>query len=366
VIVLRARGWLHRDLAEQGQPGFVGALIGDLVICGATAFLLAFVTAAPIPDRYFAVIRLWSQVLFGETPLFLAFLAVLHWRAGLPARGAVFATSALALLGTYVFAYHVEPYRLQVERHELRVAGSSPGDTAWSVRILHVSDIQADRVGDYERGVIRRAAELAPDLVVLTGDYVQERMLPTGRQTARELSELLRAEGPRPPLGIFAVKGDTDDFGIEPLFERAGVRWLSDETVTLALPGGHALALIGLDRGTSWGAHPDRLRRLIGQAPTTATRIVFGHSPDYLLRLPDDQRVDLALAGHTHGGQVAIPLFGPPLTLSRVPRRIAAGGLGEHRGVPVHVSRGVGLERGSAPQIRFLCPPEISVLTLRN
>jgi hypothetical protein len=91
---------------------------------------------------------------------------------------------------------------------------------------------------------------------------------------------------------------------------------------------------------------------------------VLGHSPDYVLGLRDGPRIELAFAGHTHGGQIVVPFFGPPLTLSRVPRHIAAGGLHELGRVFVHVSRGVGMERGSAPQIRFLCPPEICVLTL--
>jgi predicted MPP superfamily phosphohydrolase len=74
--------------------------------------------------------------------------------------------------------------------------------------------------------------------------------------------------------------------------------------------------------------------------------------------------VDLVLAGHTHGGQVVFPLFGPPHTAMRLPRRYA-GGLHDHGGTPLHVSRGVGMERGFAPPVRFLCPPEVCVLDVR-
>ena len=63
--------------------------------------------------------------------------------------------------------------------------------------------------------------------------------------------------------------------------------------------------------------------------------------------------------------QIVLPFLGPPLTLTTLPRRYAAGGLTEYRGIPLHVSRGVGMERGSAPQVRFLCPPEICLLTIR-
>ena len=74
--------------------------------------------------------------------------------------------------------------------------------------------------------------------------------------------------------------------------------------------------------------------------------------------------VDLVLAGHTHGGQVVMPFFGPVVTASRLPR-LFAGGLHDFRGTPLHVSRGVGMERGFSPPVRFLCPPEICVLDLR-
>lgn len=91
-------------------------------------------------------------------------------------------------------------------------------------------------------------------------------------------------------------------------------------------------------------------------------RIVISHSPDFVdsLQVP----VDLVLAGHTHGGQVVLPLFGPPKTSSRLPRAYA-GGLNDYRGIPLHVSRGVGMERGFDVPVRFLCPPEICVLDLR-
>ena len=60
----------------------------------------------------------------------------------------------------------------------------------------------------------------------------------------------------------------------------------------------------------------------------------------------------------------SLPLFGPPLTFSPLPRRVAAGGLHRYQGNAVYVSRGLGMERGQAPRIRFRCPPEVTLLTL--
>jgi predicted MPP superfamily phosphohydrolase len=75
-------------------------------------------------------------------------------------------------------------------------------------------------------------------------------------------------------------------------------------------------------------------------------------------------RVDLVLAGQTHGGQVQVPLVGPLTTASGVPREVAAGGLHRLDGTRIYVSRGVGVERGQAPRLRLGAVPEVSLITL--
>jgi hypothetical protein len=135
-----------------------------------------------------------------------------------------------------------------------------------------------------------------------------------------------------------------------------------DETTVVTLPGGDTLAITGLSRPHGRVRDPAWLAWLMRQGPRTDHRIVISHAPDFVDSMP--KPVDLVLAGHTHGGQVVIPFFGPPITASRLPR-LYAGGLHDYRGIPLHVSRGVGMERGFAPPVRFLCPPEICVVDLR-
>jgi predicted MPP superfamily phosphohydrolase len=94
-------------------------------------------------------------------------------------------------------------------------------------------------------------------------------------------------------------------------------------------------------------------------------RIVMSHRPDVAYELVRNSRVDLVVAGHTHGGQIAIPFFGPPFVSSNVPRRVGWGGLHELAGRRLYVSRGIGWEHGHAPRLRFCSPPEVSILTLR-
>ncbi|HEY5908345.1 MAG TPA: phosphohydrolase, partial [Vicinamibacteria bacterium] len=141
------------------------------------------------------------------------------------------------------------------------------------------------------------------------------------------------------------------------------VRCLTSEAARIALPGGRSLSLLGLTLDESRGDDASALR-LVERAPAGDLRLVIGHRPDFVLALAGRTRVDLALAGHTHGGQIVVPGFGAPVTLSRLPR-LYASGLHLYQGIPLHVSPGVGMERLTAPQVRFLCPPEVSVLDVR-
>jgi uncharacterized protein len=94
-------------------------------------------------------------------------------------------------------------------------------------------------------------------------------------------------------------------------------------------------------------------------------RIALAHRPDAVRRLSADTRVDLTVAGHTHGGQVQLPVVGPLTIASRLPRVVGAGGLHELDGRWIYVSRGVGAERGQAPRLRLGAVPEVSLITLR-
>lgn len=129
----------------------------------------------------------------------------------------------------------------------------------------------------------------------------------------------------------------------------------------MTLPEGGTVGITGLSRGRGRERSMERLARILAAAPGADHRIVISHSPDFIDAMPFD--VDLVLAGHTHGGQVVIPWFGPPKTASRLPRRYA-GGLNDFGGTPLHVSRGIGMERGFEIPVRFLCPPEVCLLDL--
>lgn len=152
----------------------LGARIGGVVRAGAlwsgAVILLAGLCSLLGPRSGFTVIRFVSQALFAEGLLMmLALCAADRWNAF--ARVA-YALVALALVAAYVEGYHRGPTNLQVRRHSVDLAR---GKGVGSLRLLHMSDLQADRFSPYELKVFEEARRLQPDLVVWTGDFVQPR-----------------------------------------------------------------------------------------------------------------------------------------------------------------------------------------------
>jgi predicted MPP superfamily phosphohydrolase len=331
------------------------ALTRDVATLLVAALPLAGLAALGGVPSGFTVLRLLSQVLFGELLLLLGWLAARLWLHRRWA-GVVAATLGVGLLAVYVDAYHVEPHSLVVRRHALTLG---PGDTR--LRLLHLSDIQAAQVGEHERQALDAARELRPDLVVWTGDFAHPRLGGSREDIERELRPLLASLSA--PLGVYAVRGDVDVHW-PAVLEGTGIVPLDGQMARVELPGGRALALLGLSAAASRGFDRSAVDRLVRSAPIDALKIVIGHNPGFAELLADEPRVDLALAGHTHGGQVVLPLLGAPYAKMRLPLRYASG-LHAYRGLPLHVSAGIGMERGSAPQIRFLCPPEICLIELR-
>ena len=116
-------------------------------------------------------------------------------------------------------------------------------------------------------------------------------------------------------------------------------------------------------RRAAWWAATGPCRRVFSGA---CFPIVIAHAPDYMRCVLDGgfHTDALFLAGHTHGGQVQVPGFGPLVTLSSVPRWLAGGGVFRHGDTWLAVSRGIGMERIDAPRIRFWCRPQLLLLEL--
>jgi uncharacterized protein len=273
-----------------------------------------------------------------------------------PARVASLASLALIPIGLY--ATWIEPFRLQLETARVAVALGRDGQGA--IRIGVLSDLQTNRVTDYERDAVDRLMALRPDLIVLPGDLFQgsAEEFEANRAALRDLLGRLSAPG-----GVYLVPGDVDGgtARLEQAVRSTRVRLLVDEVVQVVI-GDRRVTIGGIELDASTRRARETVELLETASGDGDIRILVAHRPDVALGLRPGSRIDLVVAGHTHGGQVVVPGFGPPLTLSRVPRAVAAGGLHAIAGNPIYVSRGVGCERGQAPRIRFLCPPEISLI----
>ena len=255
------------------------------------------------------------------------------------------------------YASFVAPFQLVTERHE--VALPRLATSVAPIRVGVLADLQTDAVTDYEYSAIDRLLAEKPDLILLPGDFFQAswRQWQERGASYRKLIERLDA-----PFGCYAVCGDVDDpDDLSQLLAGTRVRLLANDIATVSVRGTN-LAIGGVELHPRTAGSLATIRRLA--ATPCDLRLLVAHRPDVALDLTPADGVDLFVAGHTHGGQIVIPGFGPPVTLTHVPRRIAAGGLHDLNGQPVYISRGVGHERGSAPPMRLFCPPEISILTL--
>jgi hypothetical protein len=247
-------------------------------------------------------------------------------------------------------ALYREPRALQVEEVSLALAKVPPGR---ELRIVHLSDLHIRTFHGYYKKVAEAVAALSPEIILLTGDYLERSRNIRGVQ---RFLKLLKAPG-----GIFAVQGNWEYWArvegenLRRHFSRAGATLLINRRHDLELRG-VPLSLLGLD----YPSATDNLTALQRRADPARLNLLLSHVPAFAHEELDD-RVDLILCGHTHGGQVRIP-FVPPLYLPRFSGDFVDGlyRVGK-TGTPLYVSRGVGT---SVFPVRFLCRPEITLFRL--
>jgi predicted MPP superfamily phosphohydrolase len=386
---LEAR-WLHKALAlscaPAGWPAWligvvallpIGAVSGLwwLVVGRAAALVLAAALAffclsdalvlVSLPRLRLSFGPVGPQLYGLELPrLAVAALALLPaaWWGPAPALVGL-ATINLGASLALVWGALVEPFRLDLSR--LALAGDPLPHDAPPVHLLHISDIHVERFGQREELLLRKVRTLAPDLIVLTGDYVNLSYVddPVAHaDTRRLLAALATLAGPG---GIYAVLGSPPvDRNSAPLFDGLPIHLLRGEMATVDLGDGRRLALLGLDCSHDPQADAQRLAAIAAQAPANTFRVLLYHSPE-LAPVAPELDINLYLCGHTHGGQVRLPLYGAIMTSSKLGKRFEMG----HYQVgqtDLYVSRGVGLEGMAAPRVRFLSPPEIALFSLNG
>lgn len=347
-------GWTL--MRGKGPIGSGRLILSAALVAGLSAFQL--VLAALLGGGAFAFLMVAWIDLAVVVPACGALVIFLGYRR------ATRLTRWTALLGlTFLplglWASLVEPNRLVVERPQLLLSPEKDGQE--DIRIAVLADLQTSRVRGHERRAVQALLAEDPDVILIPGDLFQGWMYQwdEGKQGLHELLSTLEAPG-----GVYLVSGNAGNRrGLPELIEGTGVQLLVNRPVEVDCKG-RRLVILGLeDSGFPRRVVSDLEER--AHADPGAIHIILVHRPGAGVRaLSPMSPVDLVIAGHTHGGQVVVPGLGPPLTLSRVPREVAAGGMHELDGNSVYVSRGVGMERKWAPRVRFFCPPEITILTL--
>lgn len=257
------------------------------------------------------------------------------------------------------WAFWWEPSSLVIRKYEI------PLDS-WphSMKELRIAVLTDLHVGSPFSGLnkLRKIVSATngqqPDLILLLGDYVIHGIRGGQFVSAEEFAPVLKTLSA--PLGVYAVLGNHDhwyDAGrIRIAFEGNGIPVIDDQVKKLEHEGA-PFWLAGISDFTT---APHLIGPTLALINDESPVILMTHHPDIFPLIP--QRVSLTLAGHTHGGQVNLPLLGRLVVPSRYGSRYAVGWIREN-GQNFFVSPGLGM---SVFPVRFRVPPEISLLTIRS
>ncbi len=267
---------------------------------------------------------------------------------------------SFVFLGGLEYTTQLEPAWLHVNRLSLRLPRLDPSFSG--IRLVQISDIHMGGWMNRERldKVVQAILTETPDVVTITGDY----LLGHGWDDAREeaLSDLEQALQPLVNIApTFTVMGNhdywTDPRKIRQKLRAMGIMELSNSTYSLQR-GNEVFNICGLDDVYEGR---DRLDELMQQLPSKGAAMLLCHEPDFADVSAETGRFDLQISGHTHGGQVVLPLVGPIQT----PKHGHKYPLGLYQvgNMMLYVNRGVGMAR---IPVRFNCRPEITVYTLES
>ena len=223
------------------------------------------------------------------------------------------------------------------------------------LRLLQLSDIHIDGMIDCGAHLKRVIAQQAFDLCVITGDFRSRAFGVNDRNRAKmaDLASVLNCE-----YGIFGVLGNHDYIENTFYLEKMGIRILLNENIVLER-GQTRLWLVGID--DAYYYKTDDLTKALQRIPRKDFTIMLAHSAEPVKKA-HNRGVDYYISGHTHGGQICLP-GGIPIITNTTGRRRFVSGLWQYKQMQGYTSRGTG---SSGLQVRFNCPPEITIHVLKN
>lgn len=282
-------------------------------------------------------------------------------------------TSLLAA-ACIAYSYFIEPHRLVINQYEIKVNGwNSAFD---GLRVAIISDIHAGSNGVDEKKLIEivsRTNKQDVDAIFLLGDYISRRPDDHSRLRMEAAVVAGNLKGLQASFGVFAVLGNHDEAyaadSIETEFERVGIKVLNGELAEIKLNSGQKLRILGLKDHTNigiWKDFSNNAKNILANSEGTGDVIVLQHSPDVLPVVTGDLLISkdlkIMFAGHTHGGQVWLPVIGAAVVPSSYGQKFTRGHV-KDAGIDVFVTSGIGT---SILPFRFLVTPEIAIVTIRS
>ncbi|MCM8796177.1 MAG: metallophosphoesterase [Candidatus Omnitrophica bacterium] len=242
----------------------------------------------------------------------------------------------------YIYIFFIEPNWLKIEH--VIIVNTKLSNALSGVKVIQLSDLEIQRLGYREVVLIEKINKLKPDLILITGDLVGD------PDTIHILWNVLKLLEPK--FHTYVVTGDADsaifDFRYAKQWDKANTYVLDGKAIRLNLRG--------KDDTYFWliGTGNKDLRELVQNVSKDEPSILLNHWPD-IVKAAATKKIDLVLAGHTHGGQVGIPLFWRFFPYAK--RSAYVSGLYKVKDTLLYVNRGITAEKN----IRFLCWPEITV-----
>lgn len=251
----------------------------------------------------------------------------------------------LLLIFSIFDALKIEPQWIQVTHTRIYTNKIPAGS---SLRIVQLSDLHLEGgIGTRESRMLALTARQQPDIIVLTGDYSSIKT----PQTMSALTQIARRLSHIAP--VYVVEGNWDAFSDISALREGGARLLG-EWIRIKGKRGAIISIGGAD----WAS------RYVPNLRNKDFRVLLCHMP-CIFESAANKGIDLTLVGHTHGGQIRLPIFGALMPDTGLVGRYQAGLYRKHDSL-LYVNRGIGMEGGAAPRVRFWCRPEIAVIDIEH
>jgi len=265
----------------------------------------------------------------------------------------------LLILGLVLWGLVIEPSRLVIHRETLQIPNWHAEHNGLKIALLTDLHVGSPYTGlDKIKKVVELTNAEEPDLILITGDFMIQGVIGGKFVEPEPIAEVLKDL--HAPLGVISVLGNHDwwydGVRITNALRSVGIIVLENQSQKIEF-NGKSFSIAGI--ADQWTRSPNIVGTL-KNIPTDEPIILITHNPDIFPTVP--ARVSLTIAGHTHGGQVAIPFLGRPVVPSKYKDKYAAGHIIED-GRNLFVGTGIGT---SIYPVRFRVPPEIVILTLEQ